>query len=67
MTEKVEGTIAPASQTPFLTNQTQMLFALMRKTRHVFQGIDNAEEYRVKRNKRNKVARKQRKLNAKHS
>lgn len=59
--------ITPAAKTPMMSNKTQMLFALMNKTKSVFEGIENVEAHREKRKKRNKAARRQRKLNARNS
>ena len=53
-----------AEVTPLLSNQTQMLFAMQRLKKHVFEGVSNYDAV-LKRRKANKVARAQRKVNRK--
>lgn len=63
--QNLEGDVAPLEMTPLLSNQTQMLFAMQRLRKHVFQGVYNYDAV-LKRRKANKVARRQRKINRKN-
>jgi hypothetical protein len=45
-----------------MSNQTQMLFAMQRLGKHIFEGTDDLAGV-AKRRKANKVARRQRKIN----
>lgn len=64
-TPEVEGEIAPSEESPLLSNQTRMLFAMQKLRKHVYQGVNNYDRVLARR-KANKVARAQRKINAKN-
>jgi hypothetical protein len=60
--KNLEGDVAPATETPWMSNQTQMLFAMQRLNKHIFEGTDDLEGV-AQRRAAKKRARAQRKVN----